>query len=506
MKTMKTNKFWMCALAMTAFLMGACIEENEAPTPIFPTEVTTHTVAAGEEVTIAFTANTDWQLSSDAMWCKVDGLFLDTNGKAGEQQVTFHVNADGQSVDDSKANISLRMGQESRVIATIVRTGITNAIVLGNDSVNYTHNQTVTIGAEGTLTLVIKETTFDKNNLYISQSAEWLDIQRDEMVITLNVKPEYLKYSQSNATDSICFSDRETPMMRLHVAYTGMDARTIALEPATQWGLKVAADGQTYKNSLYEMTQEVYDAPIEVTVTALNDAYTLYYANYDKSNGCVLADTAGLWVSIADDMQGGITLSFEENAGGERTGYLFVLPNALCDEVAQGEGVAAFLFEDMDGIPELKAACEQYLIAEFTQESALAGSFHLIDGPTFEYMEVALETDEMYVAFAESNGVSANNVFKAELKFAYPYIFNPMLPLELWDPSIANGTISVINITTGEYAVEGEDYFIEPTMMEAEGDDYMLLQFRSYIESDYIVFFVDAQKVHHKALVVTTKY
>ena len=81
-----------------------------------------------------------------------------------------------------------------------------------------------------------------------------------------------------------------------------------------------------------------------------------------------------------------------------------------------------------------------------------------------------------------------------------------MLPLELWDPSIANGTISVINITTGEYAVEGEDYFIEPTMMEAEGDDYMLLQFRSYIESDYIVFFVDAQKVHHKALVVTTKY
>lgn len=43
-------------------------------------------------------------------------------------------------------------------------------------------------------------------------------------------------------------------------------------------------------------------------------------------------------------------------------------------------------------------------------------------------------------------------------------------------------------------------------MMEAEGDDYMLLQFRSYIESDYIVFFVDAQKVHHKALVVTTKY
>lgn len=506
MKTMKTNKFWMCALAMTALLMGACKEENETSTPIFPTEVTNHTVAAGEEVTIAFTANTDWQLSSDAMWCKVDGLFLDTSGKAGEQQVTFRVNADGQSVDDSKANISLRMGEESRVIATVVRTGITNAIVLGNDSINYTHNQTVTIGAEGTLTLVIKETTFDKNNLYISQSAEWFDIQREDMAITLSVKPEYLKYSQSNATDSICLSDRETPMMRLHVTYTGMDARTIALEPATQWGIKVAADGQTYKNSLYEMSQEIFDAPINVTVTALNDAYTLYYANYDKSNGCVLADTAGLWVSMADDKVGNISLSFEENTGSERTGYLFVLPNALRDEVVAGAGVASFLFEDVDGIPELKAECERYLIAELTQESALAGGFRLIDGPTYEYMEVALETDEMYVAFAESNGVSANNLFKAELEFAHPYIFNPMLPLAQWDPSTGNGTISVFNITTGEYAIEGEDYLIEPTMMETEGDDNMLLQFRSYIEADYIVFFVDAQKVYHKALVVTTKY
>lgn len=499
MKTMKTNKFWMCALAMTAFLMGACIEENEAPTPIFPTEVTTHTVAAGEEVTIAFTANTDWQLSSDAMWCKVDGLFLDTNGKAGEQQVTFHVNADGQSVDDSKANISLRMGEESRVIATIVRTGITNAIVLGNDSVNYTHNQTVTIGAEGTLTLVIKETTFDKNNLYISQSAEWLDIQRDEMVITLSVKPEYLKYSQSNATDSICFSDRETPMMRLHVAYTGMDARTIALEPATQWGLKVAADGQTYKNSLYEMTQEVYDAPIEVTVTALNDAYTLYYANYDKSNGCVLADTAGLWVSIADDMQGGITLSFEENTGGERTGYLFVLPNALCDEVAQGEGVAAFLFEDMDGIPELKAACEQYLIAEFTQEGVIDNSFSVINGAgKWEDMPVEAETDSDWLDIAMGYCVSAENVFHTSLEFAIPYIINPMIDMEVWDIN-AGADIQIWGKSSKQYLVN-EDFIAEPALTE-DGLHYYM-QLRSYVEEDYIIYFMDANKIALKALVV----
>ena len=39
--------------------------------------------------------------------------------------------------------------------------------------------------------------------------------------------------------------------------------------------------------------------------------------------------------------------------------------------------------------------------------------------------------------------------------------------------------------------------------MEAEGEDHMLLQFRSYIEEQYIIIFVDANKIAHKALVVT---
>jgi len=85
MKTMKTNKFWMCALAMTAFLMGACIEENEEPIlPNFPDSTTSYFVEPGDTVVIPLNPTLDWQLVSDATWCKVDGLSLDTNGKAGD--------------------------------------------------------------------------------------------------------------------------------------------------------------------------------------------------------------------------------------------------------------------------------------------------------------------------------------------------------------------------------------------------------------------------------------
>jgi hypothetical protein len=502
MKATMISKLWMGIFTLTTLLVCACEEKGGTDAPAFPNEVATYTVAAGDKVTISFTANTNWQLSSDAMWCKVDG-FLDTYGKAGEQNVVFTISADGQSVDDAKANITLRMGDQQALIAIITRAGIANAIVLGNDSIDYKHGQTLLIGPEGMASLIIKEMTFDANSLYPSTTAEWLNLDREGDVITLSVKPEFVKYSQTNETDSICFSDKDVPMLRLHVEYTGMEAQKIVLEPATQWGIQVSADGLTYKNSLYDMSQEIYDAPIQVSVAALNDAYTLYYALYDKEEGCkLITPDAELWYTVTDDASGNLTISFAENTDNERTGYLFVLPNAVDATLNSLNEVAGFLLVDTTGINEVRAECEQYLIAEFTQESILAGSFHLIDGPTFEYLEVALETEEMWVEFAQSYGIAPNNLFKAELVFAHPYILNPMFPLAEWDPSVGNGDIQVLGVS-GTMYTSGEDYLEEPTLMEAEGEDNMLIQFRSYIEETYIIIFVDANKIAHKALVVT---
>ena len=165
---MKINKIFSVAVALTAIFLSACNEDPQGTTPKFPSETQTFTVDTNDTVVVAFSAHSSWQLSSDAMWCKVDGLFLDTSGKAGEQLVTFVITDDGQSVDESKANIILRMGEESGVIAVITRRGITDAIIIGNDSVDYKHNQTLLIGSEGVTSFSIKETTIDSNNLYIS--------------------------------------------------------------------------------------------------------------------------------------------------------------------------------------------------------------------------------------------------------------------------------------------------------------------------------------------------
>lgn len=501
---MKTNKIILGIAAIVSLLFSACNDVMQGTTTQgFPTDTLTSIVMPGDTVTVTFSVDSDWQLSSDAMWCKVDGLFLDTSGKAGKHSVLFIISNEGQTVDAAKASISLRMGSESRIIALITREGITDAMILGSDSINYTHGQTLTIGTSGTQSLMIRKTTFDSNNLYISSNANWFDIVREDSVITLTVKAEYLKYSQHSKVDSICFSDKEIPMMRLNVQYVGIDAQSINIEPSTQWSLRVSADGATYKDAMYEMNQTTYNAPMNVVVTALNDAYTLYRATYDKERGCTLVtpDTV-LWFTVADDAMGNISISFIENTGSERTGYLFALPNAISDTLATNVEVATYLFDDATGILEVKAECEQYLIAQFIQESALSNSFHLIDGPTFEYVEIALETEEMWVDFAQSMGVSSNNLFKASMEFAHPYILNPMLSLAAWDPSVGNGEIQVIGISGKQY-IAGEDYIVEPTLMEAEGEDNMLLQFRPYIEEQYVILFVDSTKIALKALVVT---
>ena len=498
---MKINKMLLGVVAITTLLFSACDEIIKGSTASgFPTETQMFTVAPNDTIEVTFTANDTWQLSSDAMWCKVDGLFLDTSGKAGEQRIVFVINADGQSVNESKANITLRMGDESRVIAIVTRTGISNAIIVGCDTINYQHNETVTIGTSGTIELVIRQSTFDMNNLYITKNAEWFNIERTDTVVTLSVNAQFLKYSQHSSTDSIYFSNKEIPMLCLNVQYTGMDAQSVNLSPASQWALRVATDGLTYKETLYET---VYEAPIQTTISVLNDAYTIYQATYNKEQGCTLvaADTT-LWYTVTDDEDGHVAISFSENAGSERTGYVFVLPNAISDTFTTLDEVSAFLFDNATGLFEVKAECEHFVIAQFVQESALANSFHLIDGPTFEYLEVALETEEMWIEYAQSMGVTPNNLFKAELEFAHAYILNPMLPLEVWDPSTDNGEIQVIGISGKQY-IANEDFLVEPTLMEAEGEDHMLLQFRPYIEEMFIIFFVDANKIAHKALVVT---
>lgn len=502
--TNKTNLLLLCLAVLSTALFGSCDETMSGKTSlVFPSQKVFEGKIPGDTVLVSFTTDVNWQLSSDAMWCKVDGLFLDTSGKAGYQSVAFIIGDEARTVDAAKANISLRLGDETRVITVVTREGITDAVIMGCDSINYSHGQTLVIGTSGTQSLVLREATFDSNNLYVSSNADWFDIAREDSVFTLTVKEEYLKYSQCSTTDSICFSDKDMPMMRLNVHYTGMDARSVVLTPATQWDIVVSVDGTTYKDAMYEMSGEIYEAPFTSTIAALNDAYTLYYATYDKNKGCTLVDVdSEQWFAVQDDRKGNLSVTFEANEGEQRVAYVFVLSEMLNDSLkAVGENaVADFLFEEMEGKLEVKTENEKYLVAEFIQENALAGYFSIQQGTELEDIEFARETDEQWISLATARGVPANQIFRTRLEFAVWYNVNPKLSAQEWQPDVVDGAHIELWGKSGQQFEEGYDYEEEPAM--TEDDLYYYMQLRIYLEEECIIYFVDAQGNNLKALVV----
>ena len=510
--TNKIHNVLLCLAVLSTSFFSSCDETMDGDTSLtFPSQTSVEGVSPGDTVFVTFTTDVNWQLSSDAMWCKVDGSFLDTSGKAGDQSVAFVISDEAHTVDAAQANISLRLGDETRVITIITRKGITDAVVMGCDSINYSHGQTLVIGTGGTQSLVLRKTTFDSNNLYVSSNAEWFEISREDSVYTLTVKEEYLKYSQYSTTDSICFSDRDKPMMRLNVQYTGMDARNVVLTPETQWDILVSVDGTTYKDAMYEMSGDVYDAPFTSAVATLNDAYVLYYAVYDKELGCTLIDTnSEQWFAVHDDEKGNISVSFEPNEGSQRTAYVFVFPQFVNDSLVAtgGDAVADFLFEEKEGKSEIKEDWEynQYLIAEFIQENALAGYFSIQKGSPLTDIDFVRETDEQWISFANSLGVPTDQIFRTKLEDWISYNINPKLPIETWKPDVPDGAhIELWSKSRTQF----EEYYYKAEPAMTEDDLYFYMQFKlvwfeedAFYGEDYIIYFVDDQGRYLKALVV----
>jgi hypothetical protein len=119
--------------------------------------------------------------------------------------------------------------------------------------------------------------------------------------------------------------------------------------------------------------------------------------------------------------------------------------------------------------------------------------------------------DEKWLNIAAAKGVSPKKVFKTELKNGASYLLNPLLAEEVWAPgdSNRNDRIEVYSESGHKYVQgkgENDDFDAEPTKMEEEEGNYMLMQFTtSYnmpLDEYYIIYFVTADDVYLKALVV----
>lgn len=122
---------WALCSIFTLAAFSACEETTPAPVePIFPTAVLNETIAAGESVNVEFTPNVDWEISlsgegsGNYFWIDDAGINVTKlNGKAQESSVVITVvfSEDEEFDTNRVCDVILKMGEDSKTIATITR-------------------------------------------------------------------------------------------------------------------------------------------------------------------------------------------------------------------------------------------------------------------------------------------------------------------------------------------------------------------------------------------------
>lgn len=130
MKRFLLNLF-TAALATAGLSLGSCSDDNDEgqklPEPNFPAK-TTLGIEVGGTCTIPISPNQAWSVSIDRtqagewFWLDDDGMPAYTvRGKAGDHEIVICVSDVEEHDTDRSIDITMTMGSESQVIATVTR-------------------------------------------------------------------------------------------------------------------------------------------------------------------------------------------------------------------------------------------------------------------------------------------------------------------------------------------------------------------------------------------------
>lgn len=342
---------WLMALAMMFTLsFTSCSDDDESKNEgkvEFPT-LQEATCNVDGTIEISFKAGAEWQLTSNAGWCKfVNGDFTEStiSGKAGEQTVTVKIFNDGQNyTDDDVAEITLSMGGEEQVIYKITRPKkVFSGLIIKDEAGNIynTENPITVKGNKGlgksdiVYTTIIVESDFETG---ISENPDWITVTNEgegKYSLTFNKENKdglNLKYPFTVEKGyQLIFgvkTDEERIDVSVPVIYEGFQADAIDISPA-------------YTNAVADVNGEITSGEtvatqLVSTITALNDEFkiieftqTTNESNEYEFNFPENEDVD--WIHAETDKDK-VTISVDENQEeSERTAIIMVFPKATYD-------------------------------------------------------------------------------------------------------------------------------------------------------------------------------
>lgn len=473
---------WIMALAMMFIVSftGCSDDDGEDGGPIAPVfpELKETNCGANETTEISFEANLDWEISSNAGWCKfINGEISESimSGKAGKQTIKIAVSADGQNYnDDAIAEITLKMGEKSQVIYKIKRAKkeYSDLVITDEEGNVYDAEHPLTIkGNNISIPIYTSLKAQAEDGMEIGfTNPEWLTYRINEETgmyeFTFNTDNEEglnIKYpiAQGNGVLVFATADAETAKtdkirkVEIPLIYEGVQADAIGISP-THMNVIVKPDGQSI------ISGETTSSELVSTIIARNDEFHIieFVQTYNSAEGAYTYDFSDDgdvdWVQSVigtGENKDKITLTVESNEGAdEREAIVMVFPKVIYDKIK--EDLAGNILKDGD----IKTIYNTNIMSTLKQEKEEIQAERITFKAQYAYMPgdgmMDIESNMMMPVriedLKESENVSDYNVENNN-------VWKAIIPKDLSEMCTSNEMVLCvegIGMATGQYVTE----------------------------------------------------
>jgi hypothetical protein len=445
---------------------------------------------AGDKPQLSFTAESNWHLSSNALWCNFitpTGEQQEMAGKAGSVTVMLKVSDLNLSTKDTIATITIRMGGKSGTLATVERSAKELYLKLYDADGNIT--ESLELGYESYI-----ESSLEANFEFAAiDLPEWVEVaERDasgkitvtnaisgragerKTVLLRIVRDGERENVKISAEDMLLinFANRDRSVsFKYAIVYNGMGKNflTFTGPTASTFGWEVSLDGKTFRNyDEGDDTTTTFSDELQYKIVSEDNNYHILLIEEHIERGipsfeCFDEGDAKRWIEFDKER---MTLRINEHEGKPRYGAVMALPSGIYEELA-GNYDAIFEEDTSAGLmlPTINSDYTKFVLIDFVQ--------HDIYGVKTMYAYHSLSSLEIYcepyanAELATKYGTEA--IFKCD--FVNPIagktpgvIINPLI--EGWDTTGHDKGIAGVEVIHSERTLkvsEGEYYIGDNT-------------------------------------------
>lgn len=493
-------KNWLVLMSLVmACGFTACDDDddNVGTAPIFP-EKQEINLAAGGSQEFSFEANTNWSLSSSAIWCvfvkdEVESFVL--SGTPGKQTVTVKMTGDAPAHETSVAKLELTMGGEKVVIGEVRREAQGYDLQLFDEEGNPITE--LEVGYNDFKRFKVKA----NYRFAVTNKPSWVKLEGDALVGGINKEvtggleiiqdgnmEKYPVTADQKYTLTFASEDGKSKK-QIPLVFGGMSAEDMDIvdgPTANKWSWTISEDGKTFTNGagVAGGGGTSYNKHVSFTLKAKNDDFKIVmideYTHNDEVHHEEMKDE---WMQYAIYDKCKINLTANPLESDPRTAYVLAFPSAKYEEIKDDVIGNAF-----DEAGELKIEYDRFLLMIATQEVIEDTS-----GPEFKVtwwdeetstnneIELTKYTDPMFDEFNV-----AVQTFEAEVGKSYDV--DPLLGMFGTDwkcgAMMENPAIVVEGMEWGQSAT---------------------ITIKSEFSEDFPIMFMDSGDAIKKILVVTLK-